>query len=75
MADALGAVSDELGGGGGAVAVDGLGPAALGGVGGVLGGGEAEDVGPLLELLLVCWMRSALLFFETSNWECNLQLG
>lgn len=67
MADALGTISDQLGGGGGAVAVDGLGPAALGRVGGVLGGGQSEDVGPLLELFLVCLGMSvfpSLLHFE-----------
>ena len=54
VADPVGAVAHELGRGGGALAVDGLGPAALGRVCGVLGRGEAEDVGPLLELLVIC---------------------
>lgn len=53
VADALGRVAHHLRGRGGAVAVDGLRPAGLGGVGGVLGGRQAKDVGPLLELLLV----------------------
>lgn len=53
MADALGRIADELGGGGGALAVDGLGPAGPWRVGPVGGRGEAEDVGPLLELLVV----------------------
>ena len=53
VADALGRVPHHLCGRGGAVAVDGLRPAGLGCVGGVLGGREAKDVGPLLELLLV----------------------
>lgn len=54
VANALGAVPNELRCRGGALAVDGLGVSALGGVGGVLGGGKTQDVGPLLKRLLVC---------------------
>lgn len=51
MANALCAVTDELGRGCGTITVDGLRVTALRGVGLVGGGGKREDVGPLLELL------------------------
>jgi hypothetical protein len=53
VANTLRAVSNEVCGGGSAVAVDGLCVAALRVVGHLLAGGEAENVGPLLQLLLV----------------------
>ena len=62
VADALGTVSDQLCSGGGTLTVDGLGVAALGGVGGVLLGGEAENVGPFLELFLVCFVGIISIF-------------
>lgn len=66
MSDTVGAVSNELSGGCGALAVDALSPAALGRVGRVLGVAEAENVGPLLELLVVYKEKillSAFFFF------------
>lgn len=54
VADAVGAVADELGRGRGAGAVDGHGVAALRRVRRVGGRREAEDVGPLLHRLGVC---------------------
>lgn len=53
MADAVCAVSNKLGGRGSAFTIDGLGPSAAGSIGGVPSLGEAEDVGPLLKLLVV----------------------
>lgn len=54
VADAVGAVSDELGGSRGARAVDGHGVPALRRVGRVRGRREPEDIGPLLHRLGVC---------------------
>jgi hypothetical protein len=54
VADAVGAVSNELRRRGGALAVDGHGVPALRRVGGVLGCRESEDVRPLLHRLGVC---------------------
>ena len=66
VADALAAVADQLGCRGSTLAVDGLGVAALGRIGRVLGASEAKDVGPLLERLGVCWIVSMDLYCRTT---------
>lgn len=53
VANTLAAVSNELSCRSGSVTVDGLGIASLRGVGSILLGGQAKDIGPLLERLLV----------------------
>jgi hypothetical protein len=62
VSDALGAVSDELGRGGGTIAVDGLGVPALRRVGRVLRCGETHHIRPLLQRLLVYPQELALLY-------------
>jgi len=77
VADALGAVADELRRLGGSLSVDGLGVALLGGVGGVLLLGKAENVGPLLQLLLVCivGVSTKVRLLACSFFVGHLQLG
>ena len=57
VADSLGAVTNELGRLGRAVAVDGLGVSGLRGIGGILLLREPKNVGPLLQGLGVCKIR------------------
>lgn len=54
MSDSLSTVADELSSGGGTLAVDSLSVAALRGILCSLGSGQVQDIGPLLELLVVC---------------------
>lgn len=57
VSNTLRAISDKLRSRRSALAVDGLCVTALRGVGFVDGGCEAEDVGPLLELFGVWWVK------------------
>ena len=54
VADSLRTVAHKLSSRRSTITVDGLGVTALRGVGRILGGSQAENVGPLLELFGIC---------------------
>ena len=77
VSDSLGTVADELRSRRCAFTVDGLCVSALGRVRGILRSGEAEDVGPLLQLLLVL-MLIVSVYAQVSVWRRgrgDLQFG